>query len=152
MAEEKDKQKPKATLIKHRKPEPAKPVAEDKQERKKVVVVKKKVKKATPKIVTHSDSGSTSVKSTPVDEKRSKTEQKGTSSEASVKSNAAGPVSAGSRTQDETRSKPVERTGERKQEDRRPQQANRPPYRGDSQRSGGYQGGGQQGGGQRPGG
>ena len=33
MAEEKDKQKPKATLIKHRKPEPVKPVEEEKHER-----------------------------------------------------------------------------------------------------------------------
>ncbi|MDR1893733.1 MAG: translation initiation factor IF-2 [Spirochaetales bacterium] len=43
MSEENGNQKPKATLIKHRKPEPAPAAETEKQERKKVVVVKKKV-------------------------------------------------------------------------------------------------------------
>ncbi len=55
MAEETEKKKPKATLIKHRKTEPVKTAAADKpstSERKKVVVVKKKVVvKRTPKAV-----------------------------------------------------------------------------------------------------
>ena len=55
MAEETDKKKPKATLIKHRKLEAAKPIAADsthKLEKKKVVVVKKRVVvKKTPKAV-----------------------------------------------------------------------------------------------------
>ena len=55
MAEEKDKQKPKATLIKHRKPESAKSQGEEKQERKKVVVVKKRPKKATPRVISRPD-------------------------------------------------------------------------------------------------
>ena len=58
MAEEQEnKQKPKATLIKHRKPTTTPKESEqkvekqDKQEKKKVVVVKKKTKKAVPRVV-----------------------------------------------------------------------------------------------------
>ncbi len=44
MAEEQEKKiKPKSTLIKHRKPEPAPDKSTDSTEKKKVVVVKKKV-------------------------------------------------------------------------------------------------------------
>ncbi|MCK4542254.1 MAG: translation initiation factor IF-2 [Spirochaetales bacterium] len=56
MAEEQEKkQKPKATLIKHRKPESAAAVEETKLERKKVVVVKKRTKKTVPRVVAKKD-------------------------------------------------------------------------------------------------
>jgi len=46
MAEEKNNEKPKATLIKHPKPAPSAIVKEEgKGERKKVVIVRKKIKK-----------------------------------------------------------------------------------------------------------
>ncbi|MBI9100794.1 MAG: translation initiation factor IF-2 [Spirochaetales bacterium] len=128
MAEEKDKQKPKATLIKHRKPEPVKPVEEEKHERKKVVVVKKRPKKPTPRVVTHSDSGSTVEKKAPVVEKA--TEKAGK----------------------EVGSRPIEKPVIKNTGDRRPAPSTgagqprrddkpKPPERNFSNRSGGYQGG-----------
>jgi translation initiation factor IF-2 len=63
MAEEQEKtNKPKSTLIKHRKPEPSPEKSVETPEKKKVVVVKKKVvvKKTTHKVVAKKDSSKTS--------------------------------------------------------------------------------------------
>ena len=58
MADEQEKkQKPKTTLIKHRKPEAGAPESEEKTTKKKVVVVKKKKPGPKPKVVVKADAG-----------------------------------------------------------------------------------------------
>ncbi len=73
MAEEQEnKNKPKATLIKHRKPVDSKQgtSTEEKPDKKKVVVVKKKKKKPVPKVVSREEPQDTTAQVPKVDEKQ----------------------------------------------------------------------------------
>ncbi len=127
MAEEQEKtNKPKSTLIKHRKPEPSPEKSVEPVEKKKVVVVKKKVvvKKTTHKVVAKKD------ESKSIDKKQDTVIQSKSDTKTSVKAENIKKDEIKTNTPLSKTDKPTVRN------DSRPPQRNtgtRPPYQGDRQ-------------------
>ncbi len=154
MAEEQEKtNKPKSTLIKHRKPEPYPEKSVDISEKKKVVVVKKKVvvKKATHKVVAKKDLSKTGDKKqdpskTSAQNKKHVSSTEGKNripDENKTKKTTAASDKIASSTNIKTESRTEQSGGDKKvkrptyqgdrQGGRPPYQGTRPPYQGDRQ-------------------
>ncbi len=155
MAEEQDKKdKPKATLIKHRKPQETKPAAAQPSEKKKVVVIKKKatVKKTVHKVIAKKEPAAekeetvriskTTKEEIPsqkldVEDERITVKQKTTSDISSKKGDTPRKSERSNQRESAPGNKYQQKPRSNYSRERTPQQGGRPPYTGSRPQQGG---------------